>query len=411
MKREQRALKHGPRAITTMPHRNAPGATLSLPTESLAAQFLEMSLAVPPPVDAFAERDETDDAYEDLREGLQKLECRGVVRVVPERIYSLAVHPQLDKDLVFVGDKVGHMGLWDATDAHVIGGPEQPSNGAIRQGGARNGGDDSDGGDLDDPGYEQVDGKHWHWRAHLQNTISSIKFRPHDAASVYSSAYDCTVRRTLFESCSSEEILDADAFGEDNLVHGFDFTPDGNQIWAVDNGGGLLHRDLRAPIETTKRWNLDKHKVGSVHLNPANPNFAITAHLKRYIRLWDLRKLQDMPSGALETETCSKAMVLQYEHQKACSSAYFDSSGTKMISTSYDDYCRIWDIDPRKIGRLRPPFHPDVALEVSGTIPAGHDQSKQEADARTNGNRSTTTKSGDVSESASRYICILFPSS
>lgn len=240
-----------------------------------------------------------------------------------------------------MGDKVGHMGLWDATTAHIT--SPKVVNGGIRSGGL-GGGDESDN-EQNDVGIEQVEGPHWHWRAHLQNTISSIKFAPHDAASVsltlnklnivneqyadqrhptlqvYSSAYDATVRRTNFETAYSEEILDADQFGDENLVHSFDFSPDGHNIWAVDNGGGLIHRDLRAPMSTAKRWQIDKHKVGSICLNPANPKFAITAHLKRYIRLWDLEKMAAAPMTGLETDTMKTAMVLQYEHQKACSSA------------------------------------------------------------------------------------------
>lgn len=71
------------------------------------------------------------------------------------------------------------MGLWDATTAHIT--SPKVANGSIRTGG-----DDSDN-EQNDVGIEQVEGPHWHWRAHLQNTISSIKFRPHDAASVSSS--------------------------------------------------------------------------------------------------------------------------------------------------------------------------------------------------------------------------------
>jgi len=49
---------------------------------------------------------------------------------------------------------------------------------------------------------------------------------------------------------------------------------------------------------------------------------------------------------------------------------YFDTSGTKLISTSYDDYCRVWDIDPKKLGKYRAPFHPDIALEVRTALAA-----------------------------------------
>lgn len=48
---------------------------------------------------------------------------------------------------------------------------------------------------------------------------------------MYSSAYDCTVRKTDFLTFASEEILNGDAFGSNNLIYSFGFTPDGNEIW------------------------------------------------------------------------------------------------------------------------------------------------------------------------------------
>ena len=35
------------------------------------------------------------------------------VKVVPERIYSVAVHPSSEKILACAGDKKGYVGLWD----------------------------------------------------------------------------------------------------------------------------------------------------------------------------------------------------------------------------------------------------------------------------------------------------------
>lgn len=42
----------------------------------------------------------------------------GVSKVVPERIFSLAIHPAHDRTLVMAGDKWGKLGFWD-----VVGGP------------------------------------------------------------------------------------------------------------------------------------------------------------------------------------------------------------------------------------------------------------------------------------------------
>ncbi len=36
-----------------------------------------------------------------------------VAKVVPQRIFSIAVHPRADKVLACVGDKWGRLGIWD----------------------------------------------------------------------------------------------------------------------------------------------------------------------------------------------------------------------------------------------------------------------------------------------------------
>ena len=48
---------------------------------------------------------------------------------------------------------------------------------------------------------------------------------------IYSGAYDCSVRKTNFETNQSEEVINGDSSGREMLIHGFDFTPDGNEIW------------------------------------------------------------------------------------------------------------------------------------------------------------------------------------
>lgn len=57
------------------------------------------------------------------------------------------------------------------------------------------------------------------------------------------------------------------------------------------------------------------------------------------LRLWDLRKLVGLGQDALDSEIQS-CVLAKYKHEKACTSAYFDSTGTKVVSTSYDDHVR-----------------------------------------------------------------------
>jgi hypothetical protein len=68
---------------------------------------------------------------------------------------------------VFVGDKTGHIGLWNATNA---GKPHQ-TNGSIRA-------------DDEDDEEEESKGTFWHWQGHLRNTVSTLKFAPNDLSRV-----------------------------------------------------------------------------------------------------------------------------------------------------------------------------------------------------------------------------------
>lgn len=57
---------------------------------------------------------------------------------------------------IFVGDKEGNVGLWDATKAQAA---------------------------YEDEGVEENKGRFWHWRAH-QRSVSSLKFAPNDLHTV-----------------------------------------------------------------------------------------------------------------------------------------------------------------------------------------------------------------------------------
>ena len=88
-----------------------------------------------------------------------------------------------------------------------------------------------------------------------------------------------------------------------------------------------------------RRWAIDTTKIGCISLNPANPYLAVTAHLKRSLKLWDLRQLSSTPQDGT-TAKIEASLLATHEHAKACSSAYFDPSGTRIVSTSYDDRIR-----------------------------------------------------------------------
>ncbi|TNY17880.1 WD40-repeat-containing domain protein [Rhodotorula diobovata] len=276
-----------------------------------------------------------------LKDQAQPWDLRAIVKIIPDRIYSMTVHPDPARSIVFAGDKNGHIACWDATDAGKLRPGKEAK--AIRDGDAAKGGEAEDDEDEED---ERQWGKWWHWKAHADSSVSFLKFRPGDRNALYSSSYDGTLRATHFEHKQSEEVLDASRWNRDTLVHSFDFDATGNELWASDDDGGLLFRDLRTPKDTTKRWEIDAYKVGCVSLNPANPGLAATAHLKRFMGLWDLSTIRGLPEDTDHRDLREKALVTGFETKYACSSAYFDPTGTRLATTSYDDMIRLWDIEP-----------------------------------------------------------------
>ena len=50
-----------------------------------------------------------------LRATFDNMSLKAVKKITPDRVYSLAVHPTTDKDLVFVGDRKGWLGIWNAS--------------------------------------------------------------------------------------------------------------------------------------------------------------------------------------------------------------------------------------------------------------------------------------------------------
>lgn len=99
-----------------------------------------------------------DAAISALRKQLSPMVVRSRAKVTQDRVYSMAYHPEVTKDLIFVGDKHGQLGIWDALAANDDDENEDP--------------DDSEG------------GRYWrlqpHWPKTAKSSISCIKFNPTD---------------------------------------------------------------------------------------------------------------------------------------------------------------------------------------------------------------------------------------
>jgi hypothetical protein len=98
-----------------------------------------------------------------LRKQLSPMVIRSRAKVTQDRVYSMAYHPEVTKDLIFVGDKHGQLGIWDA-----LAPPET---------------NDNDDGDDDSEDSDNAEGgRYWrlqpHWPKTSRSSISCIKFSP-----------------------------------------------------------------------------------------------------------------------------------------------------------------------------------------------------------------------------------------
>ncbi|KAJ6547617.1 WD40-repeat-containing domain protein [Mycena capillaripes] len=321
--------------------------------------------------DAFQSDDETeeDNLVAELRDKLEDLKVVSRAKVTQDRVYSAAYHSEITKDLIFFGDKHGQLGIWDA-QAPV----EEVAD------------EDGDVAPADD----QEGGKYWrlqlHWPATSKSSISCVKIDPIDTHNIYTGSYDCTIRSLSFTSGVSREIFSI----EDTLISSFDLTPSGHEMWISDALGGVWHRDLRQDKSTTIRYGLSDQKIGCISVNPIRPNFILTASNSRSLKIWDVRKLQTLsldlsdqalptpppsspggpflaPVAAISSEIDSDAVTEfvnskrgkgclrgEWRHDKSVSSAYWDPRGRSIVSTSYDDTLRLWDIEPAKFENSAP---------------------------------------------------------
>ncbi|OJA08161.1 hypothetical protein AZE42_03594 [Rhizopogon vesiculosus] len=266
----------------------------------------------------------------DLRKKLQKLRVVSRAKVTQDRIYSAAYHPEPTKDLVFFGDKHGQLGIWDARASSDEIADEDDSISA----------NDKEG------------GKYWrlqcHWPATAKSSISSIKFDPVDAHSLFTTSYDCTIRRLSFVSGISQEIFSS---GE-NLITSIDLPVGGHEMWISDASGGLTHLDLREPKDKACWYGVSPQKIGSVSINPTSPHFLLTASNSRLLKVWDSRKLQTFvdPTGPqefsldtiedfIESKNGKGTVRAEFAHGKSASSAYWDPRGRGIV---------MWELDAAK---------------------------------------------------------------
>ncbi|KAI6881303.1 DNA damage-binding protein [Hortaea werneckii] len=270
-------------------------------------------------------KDTSDKELRHLRERMNSLQLwEGAepnrIKITPERIYSLGFHPNQEKALVFAGDKLGNLGLFDASQTA----PQEVKQGA----------DDADeDGDADDEFEPAISTFKVHTR-----TISAFQFAPNDANALYTASYDSSIRKLDLEKGQAIEVYAPEDKAADAAVSGVEISrTDPNMLHFTTLDGAFGIHDLRTPAhETVESLQLSEKKIGGFSLHPAHPHIVATASLDRTMKIWDLRKI----SGKHDSR--SPHLVGEHLSKLSVSHANFNSAG-QVATASYDDTVKIYD--------------------------------------------------------------------
>ena len=268
-------------------------------------------------------KETTDTELRALREKMSGLELYdgfepNRIKITPERIYSLGFHPVADKPLVFAGDKMGNLGLFDASQSST----------SVQHETIKTEDQDEEEAEEDDPD-PNITSFHLHTR-----TISSFQFSPHNASHLYTSSYDSSLRLLDLTKSSSTEIYAPQDTSLDEPISGVEMDPHSPHLLYFSRLDGHVGRtDTRTP-NTVDVFQLSEKKIGGFSLNPSVPHFIATASLDRTMRIWDLRKLSGKKGAQLP------ALCGEHTSRLSVSHAAFNSAG-QVATASYDDTVKI----------------------------------------------------------------------
>ncbi|KAF9733287.1 hypothetical protein PMIN06_008764 [Paraphaeosphaeria minitans] len=267
-------------------------------------------------------KETTDKELRALREKMSGLELwpeyePNELKITPERIYALGMHPTTDKPLIFAGDKLGNLGIIDGSQKAI----------AIKAEDA----DDEDA-DYEGPSITTL-------KPHTR-TIHTFQFSPHDANALYSASYDSTVRKIDLAKGVAVEVYAPKDTSEDTPLSGVELSKsDPNMLYFSTLDGRFGIYDMRTPSERAaglQTFQLSEKKIGGFTLHPLHPHLVATASLDRTLKLWDLRKVSGKGESRLP------ALVGEHESRLSVSHAAWNAAG-QVATVSYDDTIKVHD--------------------------------------------------------------------
>ncbi|KAI8989949.1 WD40-repeat-containing domain protein [Pilobolus umbonatus] len=240
---------------------------------------------------------------EEYKEVLSKLEIQHqwkTVKMLPYRAVKCLFHPSATKILACGADVEGNIGFWDVN-------AEEDEEPVV-----------------------------YNYRPH-KRFITDMMYSPVDHTKLFTASYDSTIR--IYDmNTTTFNTLDMANVGYN--FTSFDFSDNGQVIWFATSDGEIGMKDMRTTLEADIYQSTDK-KVGCIHVNPVHTHLLTTASNDRHCYIHDIR------SWKKSKDTWDP--IERIEHGFAVTSAYWSPNGSKLVTTSYDSYIRLFNYDQSQL--------------------------------------------------------------
>lgn len=225
-----------------------------------------------------------------------KIPEENVAKVVPQRTFSIAVHPTEEMVLVLAGGKKGNLGLWNV---------------------------------------EAKEDKGIHFLHPHNRPINRITIHPNNHNQIYTTSYDGSVRCTDLKSntvCEVYSTNDVPSWGD--YISWHDHFEE-NFLMVATSDGTIDKVDLRDPGKAVANYHAHNGKsIKAVTCHPLSTQYFATCSSDGYVHLWDARKhKKDVP-------------VASDLHGRSISGIAFSPlTGKHLVSICQDDYVRFLSTD------------------------------------------------------------------
>ena len=249
-----------------------------------------------------------------------------IAKLVPERIFSMAVHPSSAKLLVAAGDTWGRVGLWDV-DA---------------------------GDDLPVVTFAPHD-----------RPVAGMRMLANAPHQLISCSHDGAVRCLDLGGGASASFVELyrcpeDSDGDYPTLHGLSRElGEGGALAACRNDGGVVLLDPRTPGANASVLQLHEKKVFSVDFSPTRPWLLATGSLDRTVALWDVRACGEKLAAGGKGKLKPLSVL---EHGLSVTAARFSADGGRMLTTCNDNLLRVFE-DGTGGGWAKPAGEPICAVK------------------------------------------------